>query len=170
MVRGGHAHGDAELVPPARRTRCQGCGWGRPWAEPGQAPTDTPRVGAVTCVPVAPLGSARPAVPRVPGMVCVPSPECSTLLSPLCARRYLCCDTQADLREWFATFLHVQVGWQRTLVAGWQLQRGLGLAGALWGSHESLNSSIMVWRRGPWVEERSPGVQESSLGGGEVLG
>uniref|UniRef100_A0A669QIS5 ArfGAP with RhoGAP domain, ankyrin repeat and PH domain 1 n=1 Tax=Phasianus colchicus TaxID=9054 RepID=A0A669QIS5_PHACC len=23
---------------------------------------------------------------------------------------YLCCDTQADLREWFATFLHVQVG------------------------------------------------------------
>eukprot|EP00075_Anas_platyrhynchos_P032602 XP_027321855.1 arf-GAP with Rho-GAP domain, ANK repeat and PH domain-containing protein 1-like [Anas platyrhynchos] len=23
---------------------------------------------------------------------------------------YLCCDTQADLREWFATFLHVQHG------------------------------------------------------------
>ncbi|XP_031460987.1 arf-GAP with Rho-GAP domain, ANK repeat and PH domain-containing protein 1-like [Phasianus colchicus] len=30
---------------------------------------------------------------------------------------YLCCDTQADLREWFATFLHVQTG------------------GALWPSH-----------------------------------
>ena len=30
--------------------------------------------------------------------------------NPTCAfHRYLCCDTQMELREWFATFLSVQV-------------------------------------------------------------
>lgn len=30
--------------------------------------------------------------------------------NPTCAfHRYLCCDTQMELREWFATFISVQV-------------------------------------------------------------
>uniref|UniRef100_A0A672V2P7 ArfGAP with RhoGAP domain, ankyrin repeat and PH domain 1 n=1 Tax=Strigops habroptila TaxID=2489341 RepID=A0A672V2P7_STRHB len=42
---------------------------------------------------------------------------------------YLCCDTQADLREWFATFLHVQVGRrmlgsEHPFISLWSPQRG----------------------------------------------
>ncbi|KAH0625348.1 hypothetical protein JD844_033882 [Phrynosoma platyrhinos] len=29
--------------------------------------------------------------------------------------RYLCCDTQMELRAWFATFLSVQICWQKRM-------------------------------------------------------
>lgn len=54
------------------------------------------------------LGATRPcAKHRLVSQLSPTVPGCP--LTP-CPRRYLCCDTQADLREWFATFLHVQVG------------------------------------------------------------
>lgn len=39
-------------------------------------------------------------------------------------RRYLCCETQTELREWFATFLFVQVpggGWGPRRLPSWRM-------------------------------------------------
>lgn len=114
----GHAAGAAALRS-RRAFAAEGVGGdfcgqslsGRPWTCPGyhRCPWLSP------LSPLVPWGlqdlmqSSSWGPGSIPNRTCVPPCRPLRPLTP-CPRRYLCCDTQADLREWFATFLHVQVG------------------------------------------------------------
>ncbi|XP_061846141.1 arf-GAP with Rho-GAP domain, ANK repeat and PH domain-containing protein 1 isoform X2 [Colius striatus] len=71
---------------------------------------------------------------------------------------YLCCDTQADLREWFATFLHVQHGgalWpsedSRVRVSRWQQDSRLGNISLipLRGNESEMRNSVAAFATDP---------------------
>ncbi|XP_068275049.1 arf-GAP with Rho-GAP domain, ANK repeat and PH domain-containing protein 1 [Nyctibius grandis] len=71
---------------------------------------------------------------------------------------YLCCDTQADLREWFATFLHVQHGgalWPsdppKARAPRWQQEPRAGTVSLipLRGSESDMRSSVAAFATDP---------------------
>ncbi|KAK2513518.1 Arap1 [Columba guinea] len=71
---------------------------------------------------------------------------------------YLCCDTQADLREWFATFLHVQHGgslWpsesSKVRVSRWQQDARLGNVSLipLRGNESEMRKSVAAFATDP---------------------
>uniref|UniRef100_A0A672UYV7 ArfGAP with RhoGAP domain, ankyrin repeat and PH domain 1 n=1 Tax=Strigops habroptila TaxID=2489341 RepID=A0A672UYV7_STRHB len=71
---------------------------------------------------------------------------------------YLCCDTQADLREWFATFLHVQHGgalWpsesSKVRTSRWQQDSRLGNISLipLRGNESEMRNSVAAFATDP---------------------
>uniref|UniRef100_A0A8C8AR51 ArfGAP with RhoGAP domain, ankyrin repeat and PH domain 1 n=1 Tax=Otus sunia TaxID=257818 RepID=A0A8C8AR51_9STRI len=75
-----------------------------------------------------------------------------------CPRRYLCCDTQADLREWFATFLHAQNGgalWpsetSKVRASRWQQDSRLGNISLipLRGNESEMRNSVAAFATDP---------------------
>ncbi|KAM9263260.1 LOW QUALITY PROTEIN: arf-GAP with Rho-GAP domain, ANK repeat and PH domain-containing protein 1 [Cariama cristata] len=71
---------------------------------------------------------------------------------------YLCCDTQADLREWFATFLHVQNGgalWpsetSKVRASRWQQDSRLGNISLipLRGNESEMRNSVAAFATDP---------------------